>query len=109
MITSDTSIGKIETIREYKRKNSNKIIVLEPIYPNTSELNMLELFADELAIDVNKIKSSRLYKKILNELYSGLIIIVDEFQKIIFYDLPNILHWRIKTRLNFFVQILLSN
>lgn len=84
MITGDAGIGKTETIKEYKRKNPNRTIVLEPIHLNTSELDMLELLADELGIDINGVKSSRLYKKILNELYSGLIIIVDEVQKLTF-------------------------
>ncbi|MCC8069874.1 MAG: ATP-binding protein [Ruminococcus sp.] len=84
MITGDAGIGKTETIKEYKRKNPNRTIVLEPIHLNTSELDMLELLADELGIDINGVKPSRLYKKILSELYSGLIIIVDEVQKLTF-------------------------
>lgn len=84
MITGDAGIGKTETIKEYKRKNPNRTIVLEPIHLNTSELDMLELLANELGINIDGIKPSRLYKKILNELYSGLIIIVDEVQKLTF-------------------------
>lgn len=84
MITGDAGIGKTETIKEYKRKNPNRTIVIEPIHLNTGELDMLELLADEIGIDVTGTKPSRLYKKILNELYSGLIIIVDEVQKLSF-------------------------
>lgn len=88
VITGDAGIGKTKAARKFLKDNPQTTIMITIRRCNINSNTALRMIANELGI--KDCKNSNLDEAIINELHDGMVIIIDEAQKLNFKAIDDI-------------------